>query len=477
MLIENLVLYQVIGDNLKQNVTFSIGNLALIDKVDAQTDFFRKMFTGVSGKAKNFIPCIKLLMYNKLGNCTSINRVNDFLPQELAELLGFKKPPSAKQFYRAVERLGEHHSFVLENYQQYVKNMGLIDDNQFTDFSSSYFEGSKSPLGELGYSRDGQSGKKQLTFGVSVGLNGVPATLTIQKGNVADKTHMKRMIRLCSKILPSQSLLTFDCGGNTREIKAKILQMKLNYLTLKAKHKSAYVPLLKFFHESKKQVIECNGMTYSCVKINADGEVQYVFFSQKLYDDQMRKKKRKFAKALENGGKLLKKVRKRKPLSTNVCLEGWIVAEGRLQKSLALENPFITGLEGYFVLESSLNVDSEKILWLYKNRDKAEKLIRDLKEGAELRPFRHWTAKAVKGVVLLVFLTNALVRLTQFLNAFSLAKNLKLLKKYLTSLTLSVIYRKNGGKSVFVCNFSEGLKAFFGGFLQKYAHFTLTDWT
>src|SRR3989338_8152477 len=48
-------------------------------------------------------------------------------------------------------------------------------------------------------------------------------------------------------------------------------------------------------------------------------------------------------------------------------------------------NPYITGLEGFFILESSVNELSEKILRLYKERDKAEKLIRDMKEGTDLR--------------------------------------------------------------------------------------------
>jgi transposase len=43
------------------------------------------------------------------------------------------------------------------------------------------------------------------------------------------------------------------------------------------------------------------------------------------------------------------------------------------------------------------NVAPEKILEIYKKRDKAEKLIRDLKEGAEMRPVRHWSDKAVIG--------------------------------------------------------------------------------
>jgi len=287
---------------------------------------------------------------------------------------------------------------------------------------------------------------------------------------------MPRMVRLCSKILERGSLLVFDCGGNTKKVKEKIIELGFNYLTLKAKKRGAYAPLLREFHNRARRAVRYGDAEYSCLKTKSGNENFYVFFSQKLYDDQLRKKERKFEKALANGSVLLKKVRRRKPLGMSVCPEGWIVSEGRLQKSLQLENPFITGLEGYFALESSLDADPEEILRLYKNRDKAEKLIRDLKEGAELRPFRHWSANAVKGIVLLVFLTNALVRLTQVLNGNPLVKNLKLLKKYLTYLTLSIVHLKNGRKMTFISNFSEEMKVFFGDFLQKYARTTLLEW-
>ena len=45
-----------------------------------------------------------------------------------------------------------------------------------------------------------------------------------------------------------------------------------------------------------------------------------------------------------------------------------------------MENPYITGIEGFFVLESSVDAEASKILRLYKERDKAEKFIRNLKE-------------------------------------------------------------------------------------------------
>ena len=44
-----------------------------------------------------------------------------------------------------------------------------------------------------------------------------------------------------------------------------------------------------------------------------------------------------------------------------------------------MENPYITGIEGFFILESSVDAEAEKLLKLYKERDKAEKFIRNLK--------------------------------------------------------------------------------------------------
>ncbi len=52
-----------------QNVAFSIGNLAVIEKADADFGFFKAVLSGVEGKAKSFIPSVKLLIYNRLGDC------------------------------------------------------------------------------------------------------------------------------------------------------------------------------------------------------------------------------------------------------------------------------------------------------------------------------------------------------------------------------------------------------------------------
>ncbi|QQR70700.1 MAG: hypothetical protein IPI71_03820 [Methanolinea sp.] len=49
--------------------------------------------------------------------------------------------------YRTLERLGERKSIVLDQFQRWISQQSLVDPTQFVDFSSSYFEGTKCPLG------------------------------------------------------------------------------------------------------------------------------------------------------------------------------------------------------------------------------------------------------------------------------------------------------------------------------------------
>ncbi len=464
---------------MKQNVTFSIGNVALIDKADAQTGFFKAVFEGIGGRAKDFTPQVKLLINNRLGYCLSVNRLLEFSHPELLQILGFENPTSERSVYRTIERLGENHQLIIRKYQRWIEKQGLVDQEQFADFTSAYFEGVHCPLGKLGYSRDGQPGKQQLTIGISVGQNNIPTMLTIQKGNVQDKLHMKHMIKLCSLVFQKGTLLAFDCGGNTKENKQLIRDKHLNYLTLKAKQKSPYLKAISFFNSQEKTNVPFNEEEYLCVKMKSEeeNECQYIFFSSKLQKDQLRKKQEKFQKALEKGELLQKKVKRGKELGHQICPEGWIITKGQIQKTIdEIKNPFISSLEGFFILESSLDETPEQILQLYKNRDKAEKFIRALKEGAELRPFRHWSKEAVIGSVLIVFLTNMLINLTLFLSKSSPVKNLKLLKKYSSNLTLSIFYPKNGFKIRAISNYSDEMKALLGDYIKKYGDLELQIW-
>ena len=141
----------------------------------------------------------------------------------------------------------------------------------------------------------------------------------------------------------------------------------------------------------------------------------------------------------------------------------------RLQAALEeLDNPYVNGIEGFFILESSVDAEPRKILELYKNRDKAEKFIRNLKEGIELRPIRHWSKWAIIGAVFIGFLANAIINLTARKRENGPGWNVKLLKKYLQSLTVTVIYPRNAFRLAVVSNITPPIKEILGDFIARY---------
>jgi transposase len=331
---------------MRTNISFNGGSLILIDKVDRAFNLFDSVFKGITGKTKHLIESAKAFINNRLDKCVSVNQITDVYPEELFESLGFKEKPKQRTLYRDLERIGIRDKLIIEKYQQILKRNNLVSDIQFPDFSSSYFEGDKAELGELGYSRDGKSGKKQITFGIQVGENTIPTALTIQKGNVCDKKHFKFMLKLSEKILDKNSLLVYDCGGNSKESKKKIRDLEFNYLTLRPRHRDTYRKYIRKYKESNKETFFVNGAKYKCVKIVEGDEVKYIFHSKNLYKKLKKNRNKKFRKELKNNKKLLEKIKKGKELKRLISEEGYLVMKGAIQKTLDnIDNPFITGLD------------------------------------------------------------------------------------------------------------------------------------
>ncbi|MDP2815783.1 MAG: hypothetical protein Q8O19_03795, partial [Rectinemataceae bacterium] len=247
----------------------------------------------------------------------------------------------------------------------------------------------------------------------------------------------------------------------------------------------------KYFGENLETATHCeiNGRHYSCVKKKPEEgggvEWRYICFCPELYESQLKAKEKKFERQKVKGNKALK-ARKRPVLPSD---KGWVHLLPSLQRTLPaekVENPYITGIEGFFVLESSVDAEPEKILRLYKERDTAEKFFRAMKEGIELRPIRHWSPNAVIGIFFVSFLANFLINLTVFLareaekkNAANgaqtpgktesqLVTNAKLLKNFLINLTLTVVYPTNGFRFTVLSNVSEQILALLGDFVWRY---------
>jgi len=454
-----------------KNITLPLGSISLIDKIEKEIGLISGIFGNSGGKSKDFEGIAKLFISNRIDDTVSVHQLLPTSAQEKLELLGIKEKPAERSLYRGIQKIGRLFPILMEKYQAIISDKGLVDYNQITDFSSSYFEGKKAEIAEHGYSRDHRPDKKQVTWGITTGINGIPTALTIQKGNLQDKTHMREMLKISLKILEKGSLLMYDCGGNSPWVKDKIVENGYNYLTLKAKKVRTYKKHIKDF-ATECHAIKIGEKEYLAVKRKSDrreNEWFYIFFSKELCEDQLRKKESKFRKRMTKGDELAKKARKHKAIQLFPSKLGWIGLYPEIQQTIGIiENPYITGIEGFFILESSLDKEPEKILELYKQRDVAEKFIRCMKEGGELRPIRHWNKYAIIGALFICFLAAAIINLTEKMCKNPDVKNFKLLKKYLGNLTLTVIYPENGFRIRVVSNLSPPIEAILGGFPLKY---------
>ena len=455
--------------------TYPLGGLALIQKVEKSYGPLSTIFEGIGGRMKDFLPIINLHIYNKLSYSVATSQILDTYPPELLKSLGMKSEVKDKSLFRALERTGRFFPIIHERYQEFLADHHLVDDTQIIDFSSAYFEGTKCSLAKLGYSRDKRPDKQQLTFGISTGLNGISSALTIQKGNVQDKVHMKQMLMIIKKVLPESTLLMFDAGANTKANKEKIRTLGHHYLTLKPKKVGPYKKFIAYFHRNQDRVehFQINGRNYYCISLMKKGEYQYIYFCPKLYEVHMNAREKKFMRSKAKGNKLLNK-RKFEKLPSD---KGWVQLVPILQKNLVdIGNPYVNGVEGFFILESSLKDDGFEILRLYKERDKAEKFFRNIKEGIELRPLRHWNDDAIIGIIFICFLANVMIYLTEMKGgnqAPEKRSNVKCLKKSLINLSLTVVYPDNSFRFSILSNVSDKILQILGDFVWNYEDKTL----
>ena len=88
-----------------ESTAFSLGGIALLDKVEKDFGLISGIFDGVTKKARNFRGRVKALLYNRLTHAVSVHQVLSTYPGECFEQLGMKQRPSERALYRAVEQV------------------------------------------------------------------------------------------------------------------------------------------------------------------------------------------------------------------------------------------------------------------------------------------------------------------------------------------------------------------------------------
>ena len=102
---------------MRLNISYNVGNLILMDKVDKQYNFFGWIFQGMKGKMKHLLQSVKTFINNRLDKCVSINQIIGIYSEELFHEIGFKEIPKKRTLYRDLERIGIRYPLIIERYQ------------------------------------------------------------------------------------------------------------------------------------------------------------------------------------------------------------------------------------------------------------------------------------------------------------------------------------------------------------------------
>ena len=93
------------------------------------------------------------------------------------------------QLYAALDWLYVHQGAIEKRLaSRHLQDGSLV----LYDVSSTYFEGRRCPLAQLGYSRDGKKGTLQIVFGLLCNSAGCPVAVEVFTGNTADPKTLVR---------------------------------------------------------------------------------------------------------------------------------------------------------------------------------------------------------------------------------------------------------------------------------------------
>ena len=295
------------------------------------------------------------------------------------------------------------------------------------DLTSSYFEGTRSPLAARGYNRDGKIGKLQVNYGLLTDPRGRPVAVSVFEGNTGDpKTLMPQVEKLQKTFGIDQLVLVGDRG--------MISQKQIH--ALKQREGLAWITALR---------------TGAMRKLVDGGHIQFGLFDQRnLFEITHPDFPGERLVACRNPQLALLRAHKRQSLleATSRELEHvrGMIARGKLKGKAAigvrigkvvdkytmskhvvlnirdegfdfhLDDDKVAAeaaLDGLYVVRTSVpaaRLPTDDVVRSYKMLSQVEGAFRSLKTiDLEVRPIRHWVEDRVKAHIFLCMLAHYVV--------------------------------------------------------------------
>lgn len=448
------------------NISFPIGTILTVQKYYENLGLSEVLGKHKS-RGKDINSLIEALLSYKLTENQSVTRAADWINRE--EVLNTFGLESFEQrtLYRVLEIVGKNREEIMADIQDVLFEVYDFEHTNINmDWTSFVLYGDKCPLGKRGYSRDHRPDKKQITVGISElsrPIN-VPIGMTVRKGNVHDQVHFDDTFDQVKDRLREGSIVVFDQGANRKENLDRIEHSKLKYVTARQINKSDEETWIKNFDKSKAELVDERYGIYG-LKKKFPSRVNYLFFSEHLYEQQMASKLRKVERLLSEAEEIQKSIENHRGLPKRYRINNPLIdCEYSYQTKLAslsdeearaiLKKASITGREGFFCLVSDMDLTLKDILTIYRLKDSIEKIFNSLKNEIEIKPLRVWSEYSIYGALIIGFLAQLIISLIRFEYQELKHTSPKFIKISLMNLTVTVEYRKSGKKRYIFSNFN-----------------------
>ena len=340
----------------------------------------------------------------------SVNRMEDWYRRtDLHNMLNIKEV-SEKKLYYAMDSVTEKNSDLIQkkifNSVKHVHK--LKPKGYFFDVTNAYFYGTECPIAKKGKNKDGKH-KPQVQIGLAVTEEeGIPIFHKTFEGNIFDSKIMRDMMIMFHDLNIKDVFMVWDRGVTSEEniIDAKNTGFEVICgLAIKQNVKKHVDKIMK--NESflklknrirlKKTVLYCLKQKYKYGNIN--GHIIVCFNEETA---RLNKEKR-----IDNIYKAKELLKKNKPISEGIKK---YFKENEINEVAILE---AQKYDGYSALFSTKDLEIEKIVKHYFEKDKVEKAFRSLKSILGLRPIKHWLEERVKAHVFICYLSYLLISLLE----------------------------------------------------------------
>ena len=448
-----------------ENISFPVGTVLTVK------NYFKKLnlhclFKRFKKHGIDINSLIQAMITYRLTENLSVTRGADWINRtevlEAFALKGFEQ----RTLYRLLEILGDNKDEIILELQNRIFEIFEFDHTDVNlDWTSFVLHGKKCRLGKKGYSRDHEPGKKQITVGLAelaAPIN-IPIGITVREGNVNDQVHFVDTFNQVKDRLKKGSIVVIDQGANRKENLDLIESHNLKYVTARQLNKSDDKTWIKSFDRTKAELVDEENGVYGLIR-TFPSRINYLFFSEKLYHDQIESKLRKvdrlFAeaeaiqKSLESKRGLPKKYRISNPLVD--CEYTYQTKLDQMDEQRAkeiLKKACITGREGFFCLVSNKDLTLFEALKIYRQKDSIEKIFNSLKNEIDIKPLRVWTNSAIYGALLIGFLAQLFMALIRFEHEELKHTSVKFIRYSIMNLTVTVEKRKGKLRRVIYSNF------------------------